>query len=267
MPRLLDVQRAMIRAVVDRDALEAALYVVAGGLAPADRLAVYRNTFDLNLAKALRLTFPAVEKLVGAEFFEGAALVFVHQYPPRSGCLDDYGSEFADFLARFGPASSLEYLPDVARLEWAVGCAIHAADSQALDLARLAELPDGADTRLRFVFNPAFRLLRVQWPADTIWRAVLEDDDAALGRLDPVRGAIGLLVRRGHAGIDVRRVSESEWRFAADLAAGVPLGAAIESHSNADTAAVLASFLVGGDLVGFELNSHVQHSELPEAVP
>jgi hypothetical protein len=47
----------------------------------AERLDIYRNTFLLTLTKALRLCFPVVQKLVGDEFFEGAAQVFIAGQP------------------------------------------------------------------------------------------------------------------------------------------------------------------------------------------
>ena len=44
--------------------------------------------------------------------------------PPRTAWLDAYGTEFPEFLEHFEPAASLAYLPDVARLERAVGRAM-----------------------------------------------------------------------------------------------------------------------------------------------
>ena len=48
--------------------------------------------------------FPAVERLVGEEFFAGMAREFVMAHPPRSPLLLTYGDEFPDFIAAFEPA-------------------------------------------------------------------------------------------------------------------------------------------------------------------
>src|SRR2546425_12390395 len=137
MPSLRELQHAVRMSLVEREDSVAASYIVDDGLAPERRLSVYRNTFASNLASALRLSYPAVHRLVGDEFFEGAARIFVHERPPASAYLDEYGAEFAEFLARFPPAASLAYLADVARLEWAANRALHAPDEEPLDVTRL----------------------------------------------------------------------------------------------------------------------------------
>jgi len=82
MPRLLELQQAMHRSLVERDDREAASHIVPDGLAPGARLNVYRNAFIASLTKALRLCYPAIYRLVGAEFFAGAAARFIPACPP-----------------------------------------------------------------------------------------------------------------------------------------------------------------------------------------
>src|SRR2546430_14573865 len=136
MPTLLEMQAAMRQSLVHRDSAAASAMLAAQ--VRAERLDIYRNTFLLTLTRALRLCFPVVQKLVGEEFFEGAAQIFVAEHPPRSAWLDQYGSAFPDFLHAFSAAESVPYLSDVARLEWAVSGALHAPDTEPLDINRLA---------------------------------------------------------------------------------------------------------------------------------
>jgi hypothetical protein len=236
-PSLPELQRAFARGA-------AVEHVVADGIDPLERLAVYRNTFASALTRALRLSYPAVERLVGAEFFEGAARASIDEDPPRSACLDDYGAGFADFLARLGPAASLEYLPSVARLEWAVNRALHASDAAPLDLARLARADDLA--QLRFSPHPSASLVRADYPADAIWRAVLAEDDAALAAIDLAGGPAWLMVHRAESGVEVERLDEAAWRFTRALFAGLPLYRALGDAPCADAQAVLAAHLAAG---------------------
>src|SRR5262249_19748932 len=157
-------------------------------LASAQRLTVYRNTFASNLSNALRLSFPAVHRLVGAEFFDGAARIFAHERPPLSAYLDEYGGEVAAFLARFSPAASLPVLPDVSGREWAVNRALHAPDVQPLDPMQLAALAQNDHDRVRFVSHPSVSLVHADHPVDAIWRAVLAQDDTALAAIDLAGG-------------------------------------------------------------------------------
>jgi hypothetical protein len=251
-PSLREVQRALRASLVGSDVGVAGRYVVADGIAPEGRLSVYRNTYDGTLANALRLSYPAVHKLVGAEFLEGAARLFAHEHPPRTSCLDVYGADFADFLAAFAPAASLPYLPDVARLEWAVNCALHAPDTQPLDANRLATVNPGLHERLRFVVDPSVSLLVVEYPADAIWRAVLDGDDAALAAVDLADGPVRLLVQRLATGVEVVRIDELGYRITAALLAGQSLGMALASDPAA-AAAVLADHLTASRFVGFEI--------------
>jgi hypothetical protein len=203
---------------------------VPGLGAPAlERLSIYRDTCRSTLLNALRLSFPAVEQLVGAEFFEGAAQYFIDEAPhgiPDGAWLHEYGKEFAAFLTSFPAAAELSYLGDVARLEWAVNRALHAPDAVRLDAAQVASrIGDHADARL--VPHPSIGLLSLRSPADTIWQAVLNDEDAALGAIDPTSGPIWLLVERGEAGLHVERLDESAWRLTERLCAGLPLHAAL----------------------------------------
>ena len=253
-PSLLELQRALRASLVTHDDRGISLHVVDAGMSPAERLGVYRNTFASVLTTALRLSYPAVHRLVGAEFFEGAVRVFIETSLPGSACLDDYGDEFPGFLSGFEPASSLSYLPDVARLEWAVCRALHAPDTEPLDTQRLVALAEAERARVSFALHPSVSLLRMDHPADLIWRAVLEEDDSTLSAIDPCAGPVWLLTERLSTGVEVRRMSESAWRFTSALCAGRLLAAAFNEAPDCDASALLADHLAAGRFIDFSLN-------------
>src|SRR2546428_7591651 len=221
VPMLLELQRAMRASLVDRNDGPAAAMLAEN--VPADRLNIYRNTFITGVTKALRLSYPAVHRLVGNDFFAGAAALFIAQHPPRAAYLDEYGADFPQFVRSFQPAAALEYLADVARLEWAVNRAMHAADAQPLDLARLDALRPEDQVRVCFVPHPSIALMCADYPVDVIWRGVLGGDDAALATVDLKTGPVCLLVERGAAGVEVSRLDAAAWRFATALCEGRPL--------------------------------------------
>jgi hypothetical protein len=266
VPTLLETQRALRASLVDGDRAAAAALVEPGH---ADRLDIYRNTFLTGVTKALRLTYPAVHRLVGAEFFDGAAAQFIAQHPPHAAYLDDYGEAFPDFLKAFPPAASLPYLADVARLEWAVSRAIHAADVAPLDLTRLAALSPEEQTRVSFVPHPSVALICTDYPADTIWRGVLDGDDAALAAVDLDAGPVHLLVERRTAGVEVSRLDEAAFCFVAALCEGWSLDEALAGAAGGGAEAVLAEHLAAGRFIDFRL-APPQAKFLPaarEAVP
>jgi hypothetical protein len=249
MPTLLEVQRA-IGAFLAQGDLAAAEFVIADGIAPDARLNIYRNTYVGNLVGALRISYPAVRRLVGEDFFEGAARAFIDTHPPQSAYLNAYGSEFGDFLAQFPPASSLVYLPDVASLEWGVNCALHAKDALTLDPAYVATLP--ADGDPTFIAHPSVRLLKTDYPADAIWRATLDEDDDALAAIDVDEGPLFIIVSRGANGVAVGRVSADEFRFAEALFSGVALSRALAAV-HTDMSDSLAAHFITGRFTGVHL--------------
>jgi hypothetical protein len=247
MPALLEVQHSMRQRLLVPGPPNA-------DLLQEEVLAIYRNTVTSTLVNALRLSYPAVLRVVGAEFFEGAAHEFIAAHAPRSACLNDYGDRWPDFLAQFAPAATLPYLPDVGRLEWAINRALHAADAAGIDITRLASLGDAALPGVSFAVHPALSLLQLAFPADSIWRAVLDQDSAAMARIDLTSGPVQLLIERDAHGVQVRRLTAWAWEFTRSLAQGKPLHAALDETAAPEgdaLNALLADHLSSGRFIDF----------------
>ena len=251
MPTLLEVQAAMQASLVHRD--NEVISAMLAGHIPADRLDIYRNTFVHTLTRALRLSFPATERLVGEEFFAGAAQFFITEHPPREAWLDRFGGAFPDFLRAFPQAKSIVYLGDVAELEWAVNNALHAADAAPLDVALLGAVSPEDQGRISFVVHPSVGLVRLAHPADAIRHAVLMGDDQALGTIDIESGPVRLLVARRETGVEVERLDERPGFSCRHLCAGLPIEAALDVAGDFDCSTALADHLTSGRFSGFEL--------------
>ncbi|MGM0585256.1 MAG: putative DNA-binding domain-containing protein [Pseudomonadota bacterium] len=214
MPRPAEAegQAAMAAALFDPDR--------AG---PGDaRFAVHRNNVAAGLVEALGASYPAVKALVGARFFEAAALEFARAHPPRSPALIFWGSEFPDWIGAFPPAASLPWLRDVARLERAWREAYDAADAEPLAADALADLPPERLEGLRLRLHPSLRLVRSRHPAVSIWADVT---GRAKRDVDMKRAETALVVRPG-AEVTVSEPGPAMTAFVERLAAGAPLSAA-----------------------------------------
>jgi hypothetical protein len=241
---LLGVPEAQLLACIEDDALSA-----------EERLSIYSNTIAGTLIKALRLNFPAVEKLVGADFFAQCAAAYVQREPPRSAYLNDYGAGLAACVAHDARAATLPYLADVARLEWAVSRALVAERLPAADLGALARVDAARQSRLCFIADPSVTLLALQTPADVIWQAVLAADEAGLAAVHPASALVHLLIERLGADLSVRRLPAAEWSFAQALCAGAPLGVVLAAHPELDVQGQLALHLAEGRLCAWHLGT------------
>jgi hypothetical protein len=221
VPTLRELQRAFARAISGVGGSAGALDIPEW-MAP--RLEIYANTRFGTLRQTLGLTFPAVRALVGTPFFETLTRDFTAQAAPASAYLNDYGGELPRFLRSYEPTASIAYLADVAMLEWAVSRACHAPDAPRLDPRRLTALPPEDLGRVIFTPHPSVAILRLDYPADCIWRAVLEQDETAMRSIDLAAGPVYLLIERGlDEEVQVRRLGHEAWSMTRRLLAGQPL--------------------------------------------
>jgi hypothetical protein len=141
----------------------------------AGRFNIYRNNLRITLRNALRTTFPAIEKLVGEEYFSALALAFVELHPPRSAIMSDYGDCFPGFLAGLDPLRDYPYLPDVSRIEFARVQAYHAADAERFGLQDEASIIGALETPAKL--HPSVATIFSEQPALSIWRSQMDLDD------------------------------------------------------------------------------------------
>jgi hypothetical protein len=234
MPSLRELQRGFAAATIFGDSTAlASLRIVDGGLSASARIAIYRNNLLANFRKALSATYPVVEALVGPVFFGANVEVFVRAHPSTRGDVNRYGGELARFLATYPPARDLPYLPDVARLEWAIDQAHIAPDTDALDLEALAAVPEAAFGALTFALHPSARFVVSPYPIFRIWQANQpghERDE----RIDLGEGGDALLVVRRIDGLGVHRLEPGDYALLVALGRGLCLDDAVERATAAD---------------------------------
>ena len=210
--------------------------IFGDGMAPGARLQIYRHHVIFTLTEVLASTFPVVCRLVDRRFFGYAADRYIREQPPAGPCLFEYGELFSDFLATFPACLHLQYLADVARLEWAIHRAVHADDAEILDPARLAEVPPAQIGQIGLVLHPSVSLLVSPFPVDRIWHANQPDADPGAGvSLDA--GGVRLEVHRLGEDAVFRPLDAGSHALRAALAGGAPLERALAAARSADPAA------------------------------
>lgn len=144
------------------------------------RFAIHRNNVVAGLAAALARGFPAIQRLLGDDYFAALAAEFVRAHPPVGPVLLEWGEALPAFLDTFVPLAEHPYLGDVARLEWARRCAYHAADAEPLTVAALRALPAEKVGELRPAAHPSVQRLHSPHPVLTLWQAQQDDSDIAM---------------------------------------------------------------------------------------
>lgn len=251
---LRDLQGAMTASVLRGADAPLAPVVRADGIAFDGRLQVYRNNTFSSLTAALKDSFPVVCQLVDERFFGYAAQEYIRSRPPRAPRLAEYGGDFGEFLAGFEPVKHLSYLPDVARLEWAINTAYHAADTPTLDPTRIAAVPQERYPLLIFVAHPSVQLFASEFPVDRIWQAHQPGGDLDT-KIDLSSGKCRLLIDRHDQDIRFLTLDAAGFALAAALCAGASLQEAYEAAAAIDGAfdliAALSTHLARGTFADF----------------
>jgi hypothetical protein len=257
MSALVDQQAAFSAAILNPN-----LPVPEGLVGPDDcpslkRFSVYRNNVVLGLVNALKDAYPAVQKIVGEEFFAAMARSFVAIAPPQTPMMFDYGASFPAFVESFPPATHLSYLADVARIERAWVESYHAADTAGLEVSTLRSVAPENFGALRFTLSPALRIVRSNFRSLSIWRMNCEQ-----GEVTPIDySACGedALVMRPEAVVEVRLMPPGSAAFLQALDQGKTVNDALRAAGleteGFDLSGLLAGMFESGGFVSWTLIS------------
>ena len=231
--------------------------VAPRGITPALALGIYAAQVRAHFINSLSGSFPAVQRLVGEDYFCRCAHGFHARHPSLSGDLQRAGTHFAQYLSELHGAGEHRYLGEVARLEWLIQETLQAADHEPLDLQRLGQVPPEDYDNLRFSVHPSARLFAAEFPCVSIWEANM-GGEAQPATLDLDGGPDRVLLIRGQGRLQVLRLSPGELGFLQSVQAGERFCAAIDAGVRGadaavfDAAAALRRFVAARVIVDFQ---------------
>lgn len=192
------------------------------------RLNVYRNNVLSGLSNVLALNFPTIKTLVGEEFFDAVAKLYIRQNPPQQGCANLYGESFAEFLHSLEQTQELPYLYDVAQYDWAFNFGYHAADDMGLRQEDLQGI--SPEQYADLVLNPraSLSLIHSSYPLISI-REFCGKEDEDDETLDLDAGGVYLMVYRPELRIVVVELEDDEFAMLTGIQQGKNLGEAFET--------------------------------------
>lgn len=203
------------------------------------RLGIYRGNLAANESRALAASHPVLRQVVGDAYFDALARAYGRAHPSRDPDLNRFGESLSHFLDGFAPADALPYVPDLARLEWAVHES-HTAPDAGLPAPRLDGMSPQAFEAARARLHPAVRLHASRRATAPLWLAHQAPDLPFPARMDAPCHA--LVWRQGWQ-VRVRETTGAEHAALAQLARGATFGRALDAAFALDDA-----FDVGGRL-------------------
>jgi hypothetical protein len=220
---------------------------------PSRGMQAYRANAHASAERALLAAYPVMQQLLGVDSFAQLARALWHAHPPERGDLAQWGHALASFAAGSPQLVTTPYLPDVARLEWALHTCANAADCT-LDAASFNLLTQHDPGTVHLRLAPGTQLLASRYPVVTLLQA--HTGQAALGDaaqlLRQGKPQTALVWREGLVP-RLRQVQADEQGLLQALVAGQALGQALDAMSpSLDFSAWLAVQVQSGLLLGVQ---------------
>ena len=190
--------------------------IKSGNLSVSEQLAIYRESILGGMSRALAEVYPVCRQLVGDTFFDHLADAYIRQYVSTTADITCYGEKLAGYIEGLEAASSVPYLADVARLEWAWHCAVNAPDEPVLSARELNQVAGADYTRIQLQLQGSATLLRSPYPILHIWQ-VHQDDYEGEIEISLEEGGIDLLVWRCDQELHIEPLNEIQTLFIQQL--------------------------------------------------
>lgn len=229
-PALGAAQQDFAAALFDQRCVPQVLSQFKGG-ASEHRFALYRGNLSATWDKTMSAAFPVLRELVGAEFFSALSRAYGTAHPSSDPDLNRFGAHFAQFLETFEHVAQYPYLPDMARLEWALHRAHYAPDARAMSAAELAMHGPEQLESARLELHPACFLLASQWAVVALWQA--HQAEAGPFPADMHAPSFGVVARPRWKS-QVAPLSRAGHAALCALAAGDTFGAALDAAFEMD---------------------------------
>lgn len=173
---LRELQLDMQRHLLGEESTVTPAIVDAPPLPAADRLAIYRNAYQVRLIDALHETYPVLHGLLGDEAWVELGYAFVAAHPSTFRSIRWYGRELAEYLKISAPYSEAPILSEVALLEWTLSEVFDAPDAASLPRSALSAVAPSAWSSLALEFHPSLRRLSFSWNTAAVWKAMSQDE-------------------------------------------------------------------------------------------
>jgi len=199
-------------------------------MAPTDQLQVYNGAYLARLVEVLQGDYGALQHVLGEDDFRELMTKFLGAHPSRHPNLNQLGAPLPAFVARQRSLPQRAFLAELATLERAVAEAFDAPEFRAVTPEEMAAVPPEQWGKARLRVNPSVQLFAFRHPVDVFYQAWKEEKPVPV----PARAANWLCVYRNDDRVWRQRLAKPAHAVLSALAAGRPLGEAIECAAGAE---------------------------------
>ncbi len=198
------------------------------GFQAKQRISVYRNNIFATLTETLSNIFPVSCAMVGEEFFNSMARIYIRSHTPDSGNLHDFGEHLPSFIESMPELSNYPYLSALAEIDWACHQAFHSVSATALDISSLGDFSPDNYEDLQFEFHPSIHTVKSKYPIFDIW-----DFATSNGHADTIPNIKSegqqVLIHRSKSGVKVVNIEDELFQMIKSLREHKTLGATFTS--------------------------------------
>ncbi|WP_299795634.1 DNA-binding domain-containing protein [uncultured Shewanella sp.] len=221
------------------------------------RIEIYRNNTLQALKATLVKAFPICQQIVGESCFARLARDYLDANPMQESNLNHYGDGFSHFLEgvlQANPAfEGLEYLPELAQMEWLLLKSYYAADGlSCYKLVEIAGLNERQQEEVVMVLRPDVFILHSSFPLYEIWLSHQQDSDHI--EIDMPQDRYHLCISRDPFKPKVERISRAGFELLAAFGAEETLGEMTEATIDMSA---MPEFIAKGWICGFRLREPV----------
>lgn len=146
------------------------------------QLSIYRGNRDGAYQKVLAQIYPACFNILGDDYFNQLCRRYYFEYPSTNSNLNIYGEYFPVFMRQQleinKELKGMEYLGDLACLEWHYHCAYYAKNDETFSFEKLSKVDVHNQPNICFEISCSLSIASTIFPLLDIWNAnkVLTDE-------------------------------------------------------------------------------------------
>lgn len=214
------------------------------------RLQAYSNNYQGGLTAFLKITYPQVYSHLGEHNFNFICRDYIAENPMIKSEIDEYGHTFPQFLAHQisvrTQMQELAFLPDIAKVDWAVQSSYYNEMRSTFDFDSFAKLNIEQQHDVNFSLAPDIIVVGSHWPLEKLWQS--HNESQILEDIEYTHDIHWVIIERPDLAVSVKSISPLYEKYVSSIKQGATLAELVELEQD-----LLSQFISSGWITGFNL--------------